>query len=214
MAQDFMKGIAPAAAIVLTSGLAGADTIFDTGVPDPGFLGYYGFDLSVDQSVAVAFTPDQDYRLDQVGLWIMSNDFASAGAPYTVSIRTDAQGGQSVPGDTVLESWDVETSAIGWDPLLETVDSVLNPLLSAGTTYWVVAESDSQAFVNAVWVASAQDQPVWSSVQNVFNPGGDWISGDTQGAPGLTVSGTVVPGPGVASLLCMIGMSAGVRRRR
>lgn len=196
-----------------TAGTAQADVIFDTGTPEPGFIGYYGFDVFVDQSVAIAFTPDQDYQLDQVGLWMMSNDFDNAGAPYTISVRTDANGGMTIPGDTVIESWDVETAAIGWNPILETVDSVLNPILTAGTTYWIVAESDSPAFVDAVWVASNQSEPVWHSVQNVFNPDGAWISGFTQGAPGLVVNGSVVPAPGSLALL---GVSAvfSARRRR
>lgn len=201
----------------LTSGLAAsaasADVIFDTGTPEPGFLGYYGFDVFVDQSVAIAFTPDQDYRLDQVGVWMMSNDFGTAGAPYTLSVRTDANNGMTIPGDTVIESWDVQTAAVGWNPIFETVDSVLNPILTAGTTYWIVAESDSPAFVDAVWVASGQDTPVWHSIQNVFNPDGAWISGYTQGAPGLTVFGTVVPAPGGAALLGMAGLGLTRRRR-
>ena len=202
-------------AIALASivGTAQGDTIFDTGTPDGGFIGFYGFDIYVDQSVAIAFTPDQDYRLDQVGLWMMSNDFDNAGAPYTVSVRTDAAGGMTIPGSTVLESWDVQTAAIGWDPILETVDSVLNPILSAGTTYWIVAESDSPAFVDAVWVASGQMEPVWHSIQNVFNPDGAWISGYTNGAPGLVVSGTVVPAPASLALIGLSGL-VGTRRRR
>ena len=201
------------AAALATCGVAQADTIFDTGTPEPGFLGYYGFDVFVDQSVAIAFTPGQDYTLDSIGVWMMSNDFDNPGAPYTLSIRTDANGGMTIPGDTVIESWDVQTAAVGWNPILETVNSVLNPVLTAGTTYWIVAESDSPAFVDAVWVASSQDEPVWHSIQNAFNPNGAWISGYTQGAPGLVVSGTVVPAPGALAALGMAGI-VGTRRRR
>jgi MYXO-CTERM domain-containing protein len=200
------------AGALMTCGAAHADTIFDTGTPEPGFLGYYGFDVFVDQSVAIAFTPGQDYTLDSIGVWMMSND-SSPGAPYTLSIRTDAGAGMTIPGDTVIESWDVQTGAVGWNPILETVNSVLNPVLTAGTTYWIVAESDSPAFVDAVWVASAQDEPVWHSIQNALNPDGAWISGYTQGAPGMIVSGTVVPTPGVLAALGVAGL-AGTRRRR
>ncbi len=195
------------------AGSASADVIFDTGTPDGGFIGFYGFDIFIEQSVGIAFTPDQDYRLDQVGLWMMSNDFDNAGAPYTVSLRTDNEGGMTIPGSTVLESWDVQTAAIGWDPILETVDSLLHPILSAGTTYWIVAESDSPAFVDAVWVASGQDEPVWHSIQNSANPNGEWISGYTQGAPGLVVSGSVVPAPASLALMGLSGL-VGARRRR
>lgn len=195
------------------AGLAHADVIFDTGTPDGGFLGFYGFDIFVEQSVAIAFTPDQDYALDQLGLWMMSNDFDNAGAPYTVSVRTDANGGMTIPGDTVLESWDVQTAAVGWSPILETVDSALHPVLSAGVTYWIVAESDSPAFVDAIWVASSQDTPVWNAVQNSANPNGEWIAGYGQGVPGLVISGHAVPAPGVGALLGVAGL-VGVRRRR
>lgn len=202
-----------AAAMTIIAGAAHADVIFDTGTPEPGFIGYYGFDVFVDQSVAVAFTPDEDYSLEQVGVWMMSNDFNSAGAPYTLSVRTDANGGMTIPGDTIIESWDVQTSAVGWVPVFETVDSVLNPVLNAGTTYWIVAESDSPAFVDAVWVASQQDEPVWHSVQNVLNPDGAWISGFTQGAPGLVVNGSVVPAPSAFAVLGLGGLACARRRR-
>jgi hypothetical protein len=193
--------------------LASADVIIDTGTPEPGFLGYYGFDLYPDQSVAIAFTPGQDYRLDSVALWMMSNDFDASGRSYTVSVRTDAAGGMTIPGSTVIESWEVMTGATGWSPVLDSMDSLLNPILAAGTTYWIVAESDEPAGANPVWVASQQDEPVWHSVRNALNPDGAWISGWGQGVPGLVVSGSVVPAPGVGVLLA-IGAGLGLRRRR
>ena len=193
--------------------LASADVIIDTGTPDPGFVGYYGFDLYPDQSVAIAFTPGQDYVLNSVALWMMSNDFDASGRSYTVSVRTDAAGGMTIPGSTVIESWEVMTGATGWSPVLDSMDSVLNPILAAGTTYWIVAESDEPAGANPVWVASQQAEPVWHSVRNALNPDGAWISGWGQGVPGLVVSGTVVPAPGVGALLAL-GAGLGLRRRR
>lgn len=192
---------------------ASADVIIDTGTPEPGFLGYYGYDLYPDQSVAIAFTPGQDYRLDSVALWMMSNDFDASGRSYTVSVRTDAAGGMTIPGSTVIESWEVMTGATGWSPVLDSMDSVLNPILAAGTTYWIVAESDEPGGANPVWVASQQAEPVWHSVRNAFNPDGAWISGWGQGVPGMVVSGSVVPAPGVGALLA-IGAGVGLRRRR
>lgn len=192
---------------------AGADTIIDTGTPDPGFMGYYGFDLFPEQSVAIAFTPDQDYRLDEVALWVMSNDFESAGRTYTVSLRTDAADGMTIPGGNVIESWNVATGAAGWSPVLDSMASLLNPTLTAGTTYWIVAESDEPAHFNPVWVASQQTELVWHSIQNSMNPNGEWISGFGNGVPGLVVSGVVVPAPGAGALLAL-GLGAGLRRRR
>lgn len=206
-----------AAAIMLGAcGVASGAEVFNTGTPEGGFLGYYGFDIFVDQSFAVAFTPDQDYTLDTVGLWMMSNDFDNAGAPYTVSLQTSGPsdtGPEPAPSGVVLESWDVQTAAIGWSPILETQTSVLNPLLQAGQTYWIVLESDSPPFVDAIWVASGQDFPVLHSIINAANPTDDWYSGYTQGAPGMVITGTPVPAPAALALLGLGGL-VGTRRRR
>ena len=93
-------------AIALASivGTAQGDTIFDTGTPDGGFIGFYGFDIYVDQSVAIAFTPDQDYRLDQVGLWMMRNDFDHAGAPHPVPVGGAALRRTTTLGPSVIET--------------------------------------------------------------------------------------------------------------
>lgn len=192
--------------------LASADVIFNTGEPQGGFIGYYGFDLMPTQSVAIAFTPDQDYYLDSVGLWMMSNDFDTAGRAFTVSVRTDAAGGMTIPGDTVIESWNTSTNAVGWSPVLDEVTSVINPLLQAGVTYWIVAESDEPTGMNPVWVASSQDEPVWHSIKNSFNPDFAWLSGYSDGVPGLVVSGRVVPAPGLGALLAVGGLVATRRR--
>ena len=71
---------------------ANATVLLDTGTPG-GSWGYYGFDVFVGQSVAIAFTPGQDYALDDVSLWLMSNDFDAAGRTLTVSLQEDAGNG-------------------------------------------------------------------------------------------------------------------------
>lgn len=210
-------GVLAIVAAGLVSGFAAdaasADILFDTGEPQGGFIGYYGFDLLPTQSVAIAFTVAQDSYLDSVGLWMMSNDFDNAGQAFTVSVRTDAAGGMTIPGDTAIESWDTATNAVGWSPVLDEVTSLINPVLQAGVTYWIVAESDGPAGLNPVWVASQQSEPVWHSVQNALNPGGAWLSGYSNGAPGLVVSGRAVPAPGAAAVLAMGGLLVARRRR-
>lgn len=202
-------------AAVLVAGVVGAvsaDTVFDTGTPQGGFLGYYGYDIYVEQSVAVAFTPDQDYMLEDVGVWMMNNNFSKPGAEYTLSLRADANGGQTLPG-SVIESWTVYTEAVGWNPILETVESLINPVLEAGTTYWIMAEGDEPAFVDPVWVASSQSEPVWNAIWNTANPGDGWSAGYGQGVPGLVVNGTAVPTPGAFAVLALAGIGACGRRR-
>lgn len=211
-----MRGITVIMAAGMLVAPAAADEIFSTGTPTGGFLGYYGFDVFQDQSVAVAFTAGADYTLDSVGLWMMSNDFDNAGAPYTVSLQTSMPSNTSpdlAPSGVVLETWDVQTAAIGWTPILETQTSTLHPLLQTGETYWIVLESDSPAFVDAVWVASGQNFPVLHGIINSANPTSDWYTGYTQGAPGMVINGTLVPAPAGVGVLALGGL-VGTRRRR
>lgn len=186
-------------------GSAGADTLLDTGTPG-GFLGYYGFDVFVGQSVAVAFTPAQDYAFDSVSLWLMSNDFDAAGRHLSISLQTDAGGGPVpvAPSGTALESWAHATGAIGWTPVLETLGSLTHPVLRAGTTYWIVAESSEPAFVDPVWVA-AGNGPTYTMGNIDFQSGPDWQVGLTGGPPGAIVNATPVPEPG-ALVLGLLGL--------
>lgn len=193
---------------------ASADTLLDTGTPDGGFLGYYGFDVFVGQSVAIAFTPGQNYSFDSVSLWLMSNDFEAAGRHLTISLQTDAGGGATpvAPSGTALESWAHATSAIGWSPVLETLNSLTHPLLLAGTTYWIVAESNEPAFVDPVWVASGNG-PQYTMGNIDFASGPNWQVGLTGGPPGAIVNASPVPEPAVL-VLALLGLPLVLRRAR
>lgn len=203
------------AAMVLATvaGSAQADTIFDTGTPDGGFFGFTGYDVFVGQSVAVAFTADQDYALDRIGVWMMSNDFDSAGRTYTLSLRTDANGGATSPSNSILESWNMATGAVGWNPVLDQAESSLHPLLSAGSTYWIVAESTEQPFVDPVWVwGSSPDGILNGNID--WQSGPNWQTGVTFGsAPGAVVEATAVPGPSALGLAGLAGLAMTRRRR-
>lgn len=209
-----MKSMSLAAALALASlaGVAAADSIFDTGAPG-GFFGFIGYDVSVAQSVAVAFTPSADYYLDDINVWIMSNDFDSAGRTYTLSLRPDALDGATEPSNTVIESWNIATAAVGWLPVLETVTPTSTILLTAGTTYWIVAESDEPAGWSPVWVWGSNEEPVLSGNIDFFS-GPHWQTGYTTGsAPGTIVNGTLVPAPAALALFGIGGLVSGRRRR-
>ncbi len=194
---------------------ASADTLLDTGTPG-GFLGYYGFDVFVGQSVAIAFTPSQSYSFDSASLWLMSNDFDAAGRHLTISLQTDSGGGAVpvAPSGTALESWAHATTAVGWTPVLETLNSIAHPLLSAGTTYWIVAESNEPAMVDPIWVAAGNGpQYVMGNID--FQSGPNWQVGSTGGPPGVVITATPVPEP-AALMLALLGvpMVLRVARRR
>ncbi|MHC4107345.1 MAG: hypothetical protein ACYSTY_04580 [Planctomycetota bacterium] len=128
------------------------DVIYETDDPFGGPFGLWGPDVCIDQSVGVRFTPDADYTLDRVSLWFMNNS-ATVHPLVEVSLRTDDDSvpGESVPGDEILESWTFNVSTLGWNPMLEVMDSVDHPLLEAGVHYWVVCESQAACGLDGVW---------------------------------------------------------------
>jgi hypothetical protein len=207
--------LAGALCAVCLAAPASADTLLDTGTPG-GFLGYYGFDVFVGQSVAIAFNPGQDYAFGDVSLWLMSNDFDAAGRRLTVSLQTDAGSGAVpvAPSGTALESWAHATAAVGWSPVLETLSSVTHPVLSAGTWYWIVAESSEPAFVDPIWVA-AGNGPQYYMGNIDFQSGPAWQVGLTGGPPGVVITATPVPEP-AALVLALLGLPlvVGMAKRR
>jgi hypothetical protein len=140
-------------AVVATSPVAFADIILETADPFGSPFGLWGPDVCLDQSVGLRFTPDGHYKLDRVSLWFMSNDFSGKTHPLVeVSVRTDTTAeGSSVPSDEILEFWTFNVSAVGWDPVLEVLDSTVQPLLTEGVNYWIVAESMAPCGLDGVW---------------------------------------------------------------
>ncbi len=194
---------------------AGADTLMDTGTPG-GWLGYYGYDVFVGQSVAIAFTPTQDYSFDNVSLWLMSNDFDGAGRMLNISLQTNAGGGTTpAPSGTMLESWAHATEAVGWAPTLETLNSVSHPLLQAGQTYWIVASSNEPAFVDPIWVVADGNGGTYWMGNIDYASSSDWQIGETSGPVGLVISATPVPEPSTLAFAALgVPVLLGVARRR
>ena len=114
--------------------------------------------------------------------------------------------GGTQPG-SLLESWaDIPvTSTYGAAPLTD-LTSVLNPLLTAGTTYW--------------FVASTTDGPLWwdlsstSDTQNNFESFNDslWL-GPFADSPGLALQVDSAPEPGTGVLLACSAIGVAAWRR-
>lgn len=139
-----------AAFAVAVSVPAAADIVYRTNPPYIGTNGPPGFDLSDQQSVALRFTPERDYTLDAIRVWIMSNDhFQASHAPVRVELRPGREGGQR-PGTAVIEQMSFEVSAVGWNPVLESVSSRLHPFLRANVPYWVILHCDLHEY-NPSW---------------------------------------------------------------
>lgn len=205
-----MTRIAVVAAVALMASVAVADTILDSG--DPADIGgYWGFDICTMQDVGLAFTPSMDYTLDDISVWIMSNDFVNPGRVYTLSLYGNAEGGDyGMPDYNVIESWTVETEAVGWTPVLETVTSTLHPLLSAGEQYWILATSEEEGGEDPVWLVGDSEE---SFVMGIYDGHQEqWSSYYGGGAPAALVTATPVPEPAALTLLALVGLM--MRRRR
>jgi hypothetical protein len=187
-----LTGALAAASLLTCVSAASADTVFATADPDGGFFGYIGFDVFPQQSVAARFTPTAEYTFDQVGIWFMSNDFdGTTPQTVTITLRTDVNPGtefDSVPSNVILESWTRNLSVVGWNPMLETFDSISHTALHAGQKYWIVAESNVEAGVNPVWVWSAEGNEFTATTDG---PGTPW-EGGPGAAIGIRVLGTPV----------------------
>ncbi|MDB5972751.1 MAG: hypothetical protein JWQ90_5201 [Hydrocarboniphaga sp.] len=163
--------------------------IYQTDVPG-GAFGYWGSDVYTGQSVGARFTmPEgQDLQFSRLGLYLMNNSDTIHGE-VTLSLRPDQldEGAtESLPStSTVLESWTITTEASGWTPVQQFVTSTAQPQLIAGHNYWVVAESDSPAGVDPIWVFAATGTG-WSTTTS----DGAWQTAGSAAALTLQVEGT------------------------
>ena len=173
---------------VLAAPVVRADIIYETEGPFGGPFGLWGFDVFIDQSVGVRFTPDRGYTLDQISLWFMNNDGSGQHhALVTITLRNDDNSdGVSIPGDTIYETWQFNVSAVGWDPQLEVMDSQDHPTLEAGVNYWIVAESDSPPFIDGVWNIAAHGTGFMANT----DLNGEWYPGGMSAVTCTIVEGT------------------------
>ena len=189
-----------------------ADVIYETEDPFGSPFGFIGFDVFVGQSVAVRFTPDAGYTLEKIGVWFMNNDFSGGTHPLvTVTLRTNQDDkGTSTPSEKILETWTFNVSAVGWDPMLETMASVAHPLLEAGQHYWIATESEAPPALDGVWNLASPGLGFMSTIDFFSSP--EWQPGGLGAVVATIVEGTLhVPGDadgdgivGFADLLAVI----------
>ncbi len=132
----------PCIALAAMAGLSRGDIIYQTNTPYFGPSGPPAFGLTDEQAVALRFTPDRDYTLDAIRVWIISDNFeVISHAPVRVQLRT-SHPTLPRPTSTVIEEMAFEVETLGWAPLLQSVESRDHPLLRAGIDYWIILECD------------------------------------------------------------------------
>ena len=180
---------AVAATLLLAAGaaLAAPNLVSIVDTPGPGGpLGTNGFDVYTEQSVAARFTvpADGDMRFARVGIWLMNNS-DTVQKKVRISLQTDALdegGSETLPSGVVLEQWTDAVATFGWDPVEQRFVTRSGPLLKAGHSYWIVASSNSPAFVDPVWTFARRGTMVTTT-----SFGGAWQTAGSGGALTLRV---------------------------
>lgn len=125
-------------ALVFGAGALRADTLYTNFGTGDAYAAGAGIIVTNDgvagSSVAVAFTPTANYNLTSIE-FVVSDLIPNDSNDVTLGIFADNSG---LPGSAPLELFSVSPAGtFGGNVLVTTVTSVVQPLLLAGTQYWV-----------------------------------------------------------------------------
>ena len=152
---------------------------------------------------AMTFTPGADYTFDSAEL-AMSHQAATNS--YKFTLAPDVAGQPGAP----LESW---VLALPTSASVVQIPSTAHPLLSAGATYWLVAQPTA-ANQFGFWYVNDQGIDTGSVQSQITSSSTAWTSISN---PDLAyrIKGTALsaPEPGTLALLG-IGLATGLLRRR
>jgi PEP-CTERM motif len=160
------------------------------------------------QALAVPFSPASTVTLDAV---LLPLNYLSGTNSVVVSLHPDV-GGQ--PGATSLESFTLTGLPTEPTSTVFQLNSVSEPVLDAGTTYWIAAFPGSSE-TEAGWLWNSTGALGFSGT---LDGGNTWVYDDNPDypAPALEVLGNQVatPEPSVLMMLAGLGVCTVEWRRR
>ncbi|MGB7157160.1 MAG: choice-of-anchor R domain-containing protein [Tepidisphaeraceae bacterium] len=197
--------IAPASAAVVYNNLGPGDT-FNTGSSYDITSQPANNNLDLDRAMPFTVPGGATYQLDAIRL-AASNPLNNPGEQrLDISVRLDAAGS---PG-AILESFAVDLPP----PLFTGVvsaKSTTNPLLLAGTQYWVVA---SAGFPNSWLGWHLNDQGATGTLRTQTNNSGVWSPSFSTTLGAFHVEGIAIPEPSGLLPLCAAALGLFVLRRK
>jgi hypothetical protein len=172
------------------------------------FDGNDQFTVASDDALAVQFTPTANFIFTDAELALVHKLGTNL---YDVSLATDSAG---LPG-TILETIALNGVLPTSTPALVTATSSLQPLLAAGSSYWLIVSAPDTGTQGGFAINSIGDLPNNNfAFSNTNTPLGPWtIDNLDQNRPAFQINGSLVPVPEPSSLfLLAISVSVGVTR--